>query len=163
MSLYVWGGLHLIYQNVTDSILACTIATLIFCLLSVLSKLVTACPPTRQVGEQLQDRILKARANWERHPVRSATEICVLMGVALKQVLVGDSLHSALQLGTLAGMLCCLAWEAMTSPDCRTCLRNLGLRLLTKIPLCAFGIALAFAPLLSDHVHPQQRVQPQPA
>ena len=47
-------------------------------------------------------------------------------------------------------MLVCLAWDVFASPTCRDCLRNLALRLLTKVPLYAFGAALAFAPLLSS-------------
>ena len=111
--LYCWSALSLIYEHVTDLLLASVLATVMLAGLLLASKVITAFPPTRAVGEVLQDRLLRTGENWVAHPLRSGFELCVCMGSCILVYGWSARLLLALQAGAGAGMLGCLTAEAL--------------------------------------------------
>jgi len=115
LAIYGIGGLRLIYENVTDIVVAGVLAGLAGCALLGTSALIAIWPPTRRAGEMLQDRILNTRANWNSFPSRSATESAMFLGVTIGTY---ANLHQpvvAVQAGLLAGMLVCFAGEVVVT------------------------------------------------
>ncbi|KAL1521101.1 hypothetical protein AB1Y20_022655 [Prymnesium parvum] len=111
LSLFAWSGIGLIYEHVSDLVLASSLATAVFLLILLTARVTTAFPPTRRMGELLQDRILRPATNWASHPLRSSFESCCCMGVcALVYGAHSNPIH-ALQAGTIAGMLSVLYTE----------------------------------------------------
>jgi len=126
LSLYAWGACHLIYQHIPGILLASAIASLMCFLTLIIAKMCTVCSPVRHVGELLQDRLLNTASNWRIRPIRSATESCASMGVALWVYGATAQLILALQAGTFIGILTCLSWELISSPTFRARLAALA-------------------------------------
>jgi len=112
-AIYGIGGLRLIYQNVSDIVLAGVLAGLAGCALLALSKLIAAWPPTRRAGQILQDRILNTTANWRAFPARSAIEACSFLGCTIGAHARYHDRVFAVQAGLGAGMLVCLLSEML--------------------------------------------------
>lgn len=116
LSVYGHGVLTLIYEHVSDLLLACFLAGLAGFALLTIANLVAAWPPTRRAGRLLQARVApyQTALNWRAHPLRSAIEFCTFLGTTLGVYSARRSLVHAVQAGTLAGILVVLAGEYAT-------------------------------------------------
>jgi len=111
LALYAWSGVGLIYAHVSDIALASALATTMLVAILLAARVITAFPPTRRVGEILQDRILRSAPNWAAHPLRSAFELSACTGVCVLTYGLHGSPVFALQAGATAGMLSVLYTE----------------------------------------------------
>ena len=116
LSVYGYGLLSLIYECLSDILLACCLAGLAAFGLLTCANLVAAWPPTRRAGRLLQARVAPYQTllNWRKYPLRSATEVCAFLGVTLGVHSSTDSYALAVQAGTLAGITIVLSGEAVT-------------------------------------------------
>lgn len=145
LCLYGWGALRLIWAHTSDLLLASTISSLVVCATLVLSRLLVAYAPTRVAGEMLQDRVLASASNWASHPLRSAIELSVTLGVAFLTFGASGLLLPSLQAAVFIGMLTCATHEAIASSECRTAAWR-GARVLGKRALpYALGTAAALS------------------
>jgi len=116
LGLYGWGALRLIYQHTSDILLASIVSSTMFFSMMIVSKLITAYPPTKAAGEVLQDRFLRSPHNWRARPLRSAIELSTCVGITLCTYgLTAGQLLLSLQAGIFAGMLVCAVNEAVAS------------------------------------------------
>ena len=124
LCIYGYGVIAVIYHNVSDITVAGLLAGLAGCALLATATLIRCWPPTRRLGEMLQDRILNTRANWTAFPSRSASEVSVFLGVTIGAYVhappEGSVLHLisggwpivfGVQAGLLAGFLVCVLGE----------------------------------------------------
>jgi len=145
LCLYGWGALRLIWAHTSDLVLASTVSSLVICAVLMLSRLLVACAPTRDAGELLQDRVLRPSANWSSHPLRSAIELSVTLGVALSMFGATGALLPSLQAAVLFGILTCGVHEAIASAECRAAARHAAKGLGKRALPYALGTAAAFA------------------
>jgi hypothetical protein len=145
LCLFAWGALRLIFDYTSRILVASTVASLMLFAMHVVSKLLTAWPPTKSFGEVLQDRLLQPAANWAAHPLRSAIELCITVGVTLVAYGAAGQLLLSLQAGVFAGMLSCAAHEAIASKHVRTAVARALCTIAARAMPYALGTAAAFA------------------
>lgn len=103
------------FQSVDQLVFNYLLITLVGASLILASELLLLCAPTRRAGIVLQGRIVGARKNWERHPLRSLVEVTGTFGATTLYYSTTKDMLLSLQLGTCCGVLLILSGELLAS------------------------------------------------
>ncbi|KAF1793577.1 hypothetical protein GQ600_19128 [Phytophthora cactorum] len=103
------------FQSVDQLVFNYLLITLVGTSLIIASELLLLCAPTRRAGIVLQGRIVGARKNWERHPLRSLVEVTGTFGATTLYCSTTKDMLLSLQLGTCCGVLLILSSELLAS------------------------------------------------
>ncbi|CAI5733645.1 unnamed protein product [Hyaloperonospora brassicae] len=103
-------------QLIDHAVVNCLVSALVGASLLLASKrLPCLCTPARPVGIVLQRRIVGARENWKRYPLRSLGEITGTSGVTMWYYSASNDVVQSVQLGAFCGVLLVLGSELLAS------------------------------------------------
>jgi hypothetical protein len=112
--VYGYSIFHLIYENCLDILLATLVVATAGAVLLTVAKGLAMFQPTARAGELLTRRILDTGENWKNHTMRSLLEASAWTAITLSNFAAyGDAIF-AFKIGTLCGILICLAGEYLT-------------------------------------------------
>lgn len=109
--LYGHGAIQLIYEYCQYISIACMLASLAGLCLLLMSRLIQFWTPMRHAGITLSARITDTANNWRKYPVRSAIESTFWLGIVIGTYELKGNVLSALQVGTVSGIVICLSSE----------------------------------------------------